>query len=467
VLEAARGHGDAAVEFLLNETAWGRGEVDNSRDPGKYMREDWVERDVARAAGKNGHASAVSLFPIGSPVGLPGHPAPEPALPAKPLVDSSVDAVLSEWENEGELVHLPTGIPSLDALTGGGFVLGSRVYTVGAPDAGKTGLNLQIIDHYVGQGICCGILGVDEERGDLLMRFAQRRDITRVDCELRTKATLQRVRKALEQLPLLLFDPETSIEEAAHRLHEFAKKRCPAPSGWDPRIPWRPPCVLMVDTVQTARSGGENPDESLYRIVTHRVRAIRTGSTRYRMLMLITSEMSRAAYKHKRVEDQVADLASAKESGAIEFSARVLLALRSVPGTHDKVELRVAKNKHGPSHRGDQDGIFLQLDRDKQTFVEDAAFKPLDLEDVKSGEALDMERISDITSLCRVLLMQGAMGVREAMEATGINARRLAKARTWLVGVGALIEMPAPRSGFTLTLRLEKLPQEIKDRVML
>ena len=55
-LRAARGHGAATVQFLLQRTAWGRGQIDDSKDPGKYARAAWVWRDVARAAGKTNAA---------------------------------------------------------------------------------------------------------------------------------------------------------------------------------------------------------------------------------------------------------------------------------------------------------------------------------------------------------------------------------------------------------------------------
>jgi hypothetical protein len=52
VLRAARNHAAVAVRFLLERTAWGRGHVDDSADPYKYTREDWVAAEVARVAGK-------------------------------------------------------------------------------------------------------------------------------------------------------------------------------------------------------------------------------------------------------------------------------------------------------------------------------------------------------------------------------------------------------------------------------
>ena len=50
-LKAASNHGEQAVDFLLAETAFGRGEVD-SKDPDRYTRRNWVSKDLFRIAGK-------------------------------------------------------------------------------------------------------------------------------------------------------------------------------------------------------------------------------------------------------------------------------------------------------------------------------------------------------------------------------------------------------------------------------
>lgn len=51
VLRAARGHLSAAVCYLVDETAYGRGDVE-SRDPARYGREDWVRDDLCRTHDK-------------------------------------------------------------------------------------------------------------------------------------------------------------------------------------------------------------------------------------------------------------------------------------------------------------------------------------------------------------------------------------------------------------------------------
>jgi len=56
VCRAANNHGSAAVDYLLNDTAFGAGQVD-SKDPDRYTRRSWVERDFARVIGKTIGAS--------------------------------------------------------------------------------------------------------------------------------------------------------------------------------------------------------------------------------------------------------------------------------------------------------------------------------------------------------------------------------------------------------------------------
>jgi hypothetical protein len=73
--------------------------------------------------------------------------------------------------------------------------------------------------------------------------------------------------------------------------------------------------------------------------------------------------MNRGAYRSPDASEQTSDMASAKETGSIEYSARVMLSLRSVKGEPDLAEVRLAKNKHGPSWRGPEDSVYLRLDR--------------------------------------------------------------------------------------------------------
>lgn len=452
-LAGAGGHGQAAVDWLLGATPWGRGAIHDSKDPSKYMRADWVAKDVARAAAKAPPAAA-DVF-----TDLP-MPAAENAETRKaPGGDGDPGAVADLWERDGPLTHLPTGIDSLDELTGGGIPVPSRVYMLGAPNAGKTALAVQLADYWTLLGVPCGYLGVDEEPADIALRLMQRRGWSREDCEARTPDVIAGLRAALGEVPLQLFDDRCTIEAAAVALH---RRACELHPGVD-----RPPCVLFIDSVQTARGEGEDIDGSGYANVTRRVAAIRACAARYRMLVIATSEMNRAAYKSKKVEDQVTDMAAGKESGAIEFSARVLLALRSVPGSADVCELRVVKNKHGRDHRADEDGVFLRLDRATQTLEEAPDFEPLDAADALRAGANASEGAADAARVAELLLAAdlGVTSLVDALRVQGVPKSRARAARERLVACGAIEEYSAPKRGRMSRLLAEKLPEDVAEEI--
>lgn len=458
VVHAADGHGETALRWLMQRTAWGRGDVEESADPSKYARESWVRRDLARACAKGVAVAPAKIvadaFQVLPPASTNGVYTPAP--PKSSAESGLPDEVFDEWEADGPLLRLATEIPSLDEMTGGGFPIGSRVFMIGAPNAGKTGLVLQLADIWLCKGIPVGFLGSDEEPTDVMVRLLQRRGIVREECELRSPELLARARDMLRRLPLRMWSGATTVEQAAVQLHQFAKQHT---GGDDPR----PPCVLVVDSVQTVRSIEEGQDETTHRAVSRRVAVLRACARRYRMLVLTTSEMSRAAYRHKKPEEQINDMAAAKESGAIEYSARILLSMRNVPGTSDVVETRIVKNKHGPEHRGDQDGIFLRLNRAAQVFAEAEGFEPVDLLAEQKAGALAAETIEDCARLASVLLA-GPLSVRAmraSMAKEGMAHSRAETARDVLVASGAVAESAAGKR-VMLTLDPERLPADVQ-----
>ena len=103
VLRAARGHGEAALAFVLGHTAWGGGDVEDSADPSRYTRRAWVAQELVRVAAKGAApASAVDTFGPVDPAWQPPAgttPAPRPTggllIPAaRFLEDQQRDAFL-------------------------------------------------------------------------------------------------------------------------------------------------------------------------------------------------------------------------------------------------------------------------------------------------------------------------------------------------------------------------------------
>ncbi len=265
--------------------------------------------------------------------------------------------IIDRWTVDGPLIHVPTGIRALDQMTGGGPTFGCRVFLAGAPDGGKTGLLVQIANSYLDQGLVVGLLVVDEDPSDVFQRFLQRGGVARHQCEQREAADIEEMRRLAEGLRVRFYNDAWTIEAAAKDLAAYAQK---AGAG----------AMLGIDSVQTVRCDAEESESSRHEAVTARVRAIRTVTDKYRLITVTTSEVGRASYRSNKPDERINDLAAGKESGSIEYSARVLLVLRSVEDESDLVEIRVAKNKLGPIHRNADVGIHLRIDRARQIFTE-------------------------------------------------------------------------------------------------
>jgi len=260
------------------------------------------------------------------------------------------DSIFEDWKTSGPLVHEPLQLGPLDELTGGGPVYGSRWYVVGAPDACKTALLAQIADTLATRGIAVGMLAVDEEADDVQSRLVQGFGFARRECEIRDPSRVTAMQNTLAQrysIPIQLFEPTETVESAAKKLAAIAETA-------------QTRAVLLMDSVQSieceaVQQAREEPSEHVR--VTQNVRAIRAVSTKHKLITITTSEMNRDAYKNGGNGN--GKMAAAKQSGAIEYSARVMLILEPVKDHHDLIQVSIEKNKHGP--RGSF--FFLQLDR--------------------------------------------------------------------------------------------------------
>lgn len=357
-------------------------------------------------------------------------------------------AVLAMWKTEGPLIHEPTGFATLDRLTDGGPVYGSRWYLLGAPDSGKTLKLIQIADVYMDRGVVVGLLAVDEEAGDVITRVLQRRGFTRHECEQRDPAVLQRMAERLEGLPLRMYDGSWTIERAAADLHAFANGRR---------------AMLAVDSIQLTHCDADAGATSVREAVTARVVAFRSAAQRYRFIGIATSEMSRAFYRSVDAAENTDDMASAKESGAIEYSARVMLALRSVAKESDLIEMRIAKNKHGP--KGDK--IHFRLDRRLQELTETESPPEVDRAEERAQAKNDRahgRNLHAAAALVRVLLATPGITIRKVLGALrselGACGEPLASTARQLLR-GALVEVAGSNRAAHLYLDGSKLPPEV------
>jgi KaiC/GvpD/RAD55 family RecA-like ATPase len=324
----------------------------------------WSDTDLQRKVEQGFKAKLHNPVPdrklvrvtFGRSIDSPNEAAPAanatPQLP--PRRGRSVAEVVEMWRTEGPLIHEPTGFARLDEMTGGGPVYGSRWYLNGQPNAFKTGLQLQVMHDWAKRGIVVGLLAVDEEDTDLLTRLAQRVGHSRKNCEIRSGAVLDQIQAELAELPIRFYDATWTIETAAADLAAYAAER------GEKRM------ALAIDSLQTVNCDLDRTatrELSEMAAVTARVQAIRKVASQYRLIAMATSEMSRSAYRKADPDDLTSTMAASKHSGAVEYSARVLLGLRSVKGEGDVIEVDVAKNKHGPSG----ELVYLKVDRSAQS----------------------------------------------------------------------------------------------------
>lgn len=354
------------------------------------------------------------------------------------------------------LVHEPTGIKGLDERTGGGPVYGTRWYFPGAPDAGKTALLVQVAHEYAARGVVVGMLAVDEEAGDLVTRLAQRIGYARYLCELRPVDTLQSIGAALGSLPFRFYDDTWTIDAAAADLAEAAKE-----AGGR--------AALVIDSLQTVRCEAENVAELAGRemsevaAVTARVKTIRAVATRYRQILLVTSEMGRGAYRSRDPEQQTSTLAASKWSGAVEYSGRVIVGVRSVAGETDLLEIELAKNKHRPPD-APEGNVYLRIDRRCQILTE-ASYTPDPTSKTAARDAVKREQVTkDAAGVAHLLLSQPGLSVRRlraaASNAYGVGQTRVDNA---LEALGDAVQRgEGPRGSTPLSLQLDRVPREIR-----
>ena len=277
---------------------------------------------------------------------------------APPRGGETFASVLERWGTEGPLVHEATGLQWLDDRTGGGPVYGSRRYLNGAPDAGKTLFGIDLAHRFAERDIPVGILAVDEEADDLVLRFAQRLGLDRKCAEERSEEDIAKVRKAYQGFPMRFYDATWSVPNAAADLRQIFGR----------------PGFLFVDSVQTVAQALETESKigSLREAVGEVVRQIRTAAKRHGHFILATSEMSRAHFRDKKKAGELDPMASGKESSAIEYSARAMLALTKSDDDPNVVKLVIAKNKHGEAGPGVK--TFLRVDKARQTLKCDPSY---------------------------------------------------------------------------------------------
>jgi KaiC/GvpD/RAD55 family RecA-like ATPase len=370
--------------------------------------------------------------------------------------------IIARWRDEGPLVRIATGIAPLDELSRGGFPFPWRVMIVGAPSAGKTFVYTCIADsmarRLAEKGIAVGILAVDEEPDDLVVRFAQIAGFTVAQAELRAPETLDAIAEALRLLPIRFYDSSHTIESAAADTAAWAAAR-------DMRA------ALFVDSIQTASSAAAlgKKAETERAIVATNISAIRGASTTHRLLVVGTSEANRQSYRSQAAAEESNDLAAGAESRTIEYGAQTQLMLRTPKNHPDVCHVRVAKNRR--AHVGE---FWLRLDRDRHSVEEcdnpeAGAARSGETRDerVRAAKRSAVERDArELIALVRDRPAIGTRALRDAWKAAGLGGVEVLGAARELLMQGVdgwrLVDRGEGKPGKPQAWHVERVPTAIE-----
>ena len=268
---------------------------------------------------------------------------------------ASPSDIVARWHVEGPLVRIPTGIRALDEACRGGLPIPWRVIIVGAPSAGKTFIEIVTADNLArrlaAEGLCVGILAVDEEPDDVTVRLAQIAGFTVAQAEGRDPSVLDDMAAKLGALRVRLYDATWTIDAAAADLAAWAKAEGTR-------------AALFIDSLQAGRSAAGAKADAPRLVVEANVAAMRAASTIHRLLVVATSEANRASYRNEEAA-QSNDLAAGAESRAIEYGAQTQLMVRTPKDHSDVIHVRIAKNR-----RARVGEFWLRLDRERHAIAE-------------------------------------------------------------------------------------------------
>ncbi len=237
---------------------------------------------------------------------------------------------------------VPCGIEPLDAACRGGLRPGRVVIVAGAPGASKTTLITLTAHDLAARRQHAGVLAADECATGLLVRVGQLQGFVRDDLErgdpLAIESLAQRAEGPLSTLLLVdAHETRVSIPELAA---ELAHRSGGAPA------------FMFVDSVQAIAKTPRYADQDSARGRVDAVVAdLRAVAMAHRLIVFATCEVSRAFYDGKHENRGADPLASAKESGSIEYGSDVFVFVSSVPDGAGECDFVVTKNRLGAKPR--------------------------------------------------------------------------------------------------------------------
>lgn len=240
------------------------------------------------------------------------------------------------------VMHIPTGLHTLDKITDGGIMSDKLHVIAGEPNLGKTSLITQMARIACDEGWLVGIHVADvDDRAGIIQRFAQAHGIDRRAFQDRDRQAIDETERIMRRWPNLHVIDEEQDELTVEETCEAILARAASASRR---------AVLYVDSLQTVRMRWREEPRTDKDRVDKVVRTLRRY-TRKGLTIVATCEVPRAAYggpkKRRRFDPGPPALAAFKASGNIEYALWTGLVMTRIKGDSEAVRVECPKNKQG------------------------------------------------------------------------------------------------------------------------
>lgn len=256
----------------------------------------------------------------------------------------------AEELQEGKMWRVPSGFPTLDRLTRGGFGAGMFAVLAARPSVGKTAFMLQMVRSAARQGVPVLALSLemtDTELSERMMFSTEEIrpcDITaeRVDWE-----KFENAARAFDHAPIYFDETPSTLDDVCSSITlNHRKGQCK---------------IAFIDYVQLM-SADEKLD-SLYRQVTSITKRLKKLAKKLKIPIVALCQLNRNSVSERRAP-QLHDL---RDSGSIEQDADIVVMLEKVFEESDDYSTRV--NMYLRKNRGGLGGDICIKLRSNQTYT--------------------------------------------------------------------------------------------------
>lgn len=322
---------------------------DNAEHYAAIVRDGWVRRQVAEAAGeaveaaRRGDDGAEVLSGLLRDLAAIHVEGPSETRSIRELLKERFGelSAIADAKAKGEIgaTGIPTGLSNLDEMLGG-IQRGIVTVVAARPGQGKSAFALACVRHASSVGIGCHIFSLEDTRGSYCdrvlsgeSRVAAER-IRRVDLDA---FAVRDIQGALERFPKSrpwIVDDRSGItaDEIVRSVRRSSKA-----NGTQ---------LVVVDYIQLLRG---MPRESREETISAAVHALADAAKQDRIAYLVLAQLNREC---ERRDDKRPLLSDIKQAGTIEERAKCVIALyrphyydRSAPS--DVIELLIRKNSQG------------------------------------------------------------------------------------------------------------------------